>query len=173
MRNLPLYAAMYYMYASLALLVVAADTASQDRYLDGDIDRPCSLICLNGGSCSLSTDAEVAQLGRPSQYCDCPEGYGGITCEYIAEQCGFVDTSLADAMHDEASREDAADAATASATAGASALQKRYCMHGAPCKMTVDASTNTQKHTCECNNAIEAGAYAGISCEHAATAYCR
>lgn len=49
------------------------------RALDGDIDRPCSLICLNGGSCQLSTDAEVAQLGHPSQYCACPTGYGGIT----------------------------------------------------------------------------------------------
>ena len=26
-----------------------------DRALDGDLDRPCSLICLNGGSCQLST----------------------------------------------------------------------------------------------------------------------
>ena len=66
--------------AAEAAAVAAAETVGgEDRALDGDIDRPCSLICLNGGSCQLSTDAEVAQLGHPSQYCSCPTGYGGIT----------------------------------------------------------------------------------------------
>ena len=66
--------------AAEAAAVAAAETVGgEDRALDGDIDRPCSLICLNGGSCQLSTDAEVAQLGHPSQYCSCPTGYCGIT----------------------------------------------------------------------------------------------
>ena len=64
---------------------VAAD-GGNDRALDGDLDRPCSLICLNGGSCQLSTDAEVAQLGHPSQYCTCPTGYGGITWYVVTSE---------------------------------------------------------------------------------------
>ena len=135
---------------------------------DGDIDRPCDLLCLNGGSCQLSSDAEVSQLGKPSQYCDCPEGYGGITCEYVAEQCGFKEAEGGASIgHNEAARDDA------TAPSGGGAQKKRYCMHGAPCKVTVDAATGKQHHTCDCSHAIEAGAYAGDQCEHAATVYCR
>ena len=73
--------------AAKSVAVAAAETGGDggnDRALDGDIDRPCSLICLNGGSYQLSTDAEVAQLGHPSQYCTCPTGYGGITWYVVA-----------------------------------------------------------------------------------------
>lgn len=158
MKNLPLFAVVFGVYLALA--------AGAERHLD--LTAACDLICLNGGSCQLSSDAEVA-LGHPRQSCDCPEGYGGITCEYVAEQCGFVETGLVDAAHDAAAHEDDAEGTAAEAAAP----EKRYCMHGAPCKMTVDAATQQQIHTCDCDNAIEAGAYAGQSCEHKATSYCR
>ena len=51
--------------------------------------------------------------------------------------------------------------------------EEKYCLHGAPCKVTVDAATQRQIHTCDCSQAIEAGAYAGQACEHKATSYCR
>uniref|UniRef100_A0A7S0FUH3 EGF-like domain-containing protein n=1 Tax=Minutocellus polymorphus TaxID=265543 RepID=A0A7S0FUH3_9STRA len=147
-----------------------------DRSLDGDIDRPCSLICLNGGSCQLSTDAEVAQLGHPSQYCACPTGYGGITCEYIAEQCGFYETGLADLSdihEDEPHSDGAADGGAAAQIDTELIAEEKFCLHGAPCKMTVDAATQKQIHACDCSQAIEAGAYAGEACQHKATSYCR
>ena len=56
--------------AAKSVAAAAAETGGDggnDRALDGDIDRPCSLTCLSGGSCQLSTDAEVAQLGRSSK----------------------------------------------------------------------------------------------------------
>ena len=37
----------------------------------------------------------------------------------------------------------------------------------------MDAATNMQIHTCDCGQAIEAGAYAGEACQHKATSYCR
>ena len=51
--------------------------------------------------------------------------------------------------------------------------EEKYCLHGAPCKVTVDAATQKQIHTCDCSQAIEAGAYAGEACQHKATSYCR
>lgn len=39
--------------------------------------------------------------------------------------------------------------------------------------MTVDSATQKQIHTCDCSQAIEAGAYAGEACQHKATSYCR
>lgn len=51
--------------------------------------------------------------------------------------------------------------------------EEKYCLHGAPCKVTVDAATQKQIHSCDCSQAIEAGAYAGEACQHKATSYCR
>ena len=68
----------------------------------------------------------------------------------------------------------AADDATAQEQVDAELIaEEKYCLHGSPCKLTVDAATQKQIHTCDCGRAIEAGAYAGEACQHKATSYCR
>ena len=80
-----------------------------------------------------------------------------------------------DEPHDDGATDgDANDDATAQQQVDAELIaEEKYCLHGAPCKVTVDAATQKQIHTCDCSQAIEAGAYAGKACKHKATSYCR
>lgn len=51
----------------------------------------CELDCYNGGRCQVGIkypDETIFESNRDLQYCICPEGYYGRTCEVEGKQCG-------------------------------------------------------------------------------------
>ena len=58
-----------------------------------ETEHECTLKCQNGSSCVAKSDRSESSAGGVNQqdrglYCDCPEGFAGLHCEYKAEVCG-------------------------------------------------------------------------------------
>jgi len=47
-----------------------------------------TIHCLNGGTCKDDTSVHMVKDEKQEEYCNCPEGWGGPTCEAPLEYCG-------------------------------------------------------------------------------------
>ena len=54
-------------------------------------DNVCDLDCKNGGVCAAEDPSNAKWGSREGMYCECPDNYAGVQCEYPAEVCGKGD----------------------------------------------------------------------------------
>jgi hypothetical protein len=53
--------------------------------------RNCTVVCLNGGECRKDVEVDENNGSMSSQehdYCACPKGYAGTSCEHQYQECG-------------------------------------------------------------------------------------
>lgn len=79
-----------------AIMLLVVDTVSSTGF-------SCNLECANGGYCALieGTSEELgrqAQSGHLIEKCICPQGFTGIACDVVVEQCHLPDHTCSNGM---------------------------------------------------------------------------
>jgi len=85
---------------------------------------------------------EDQALYNVPELCICSPAFSGITCELNNDMCFETDNG-----------------------------EDRHCLNGAKCVDGIDSKGHTIK-VCDCDQAFQKSTFAGVQCEHPATAYC-
>lgn len=142
----------------------------------------CQLPCRNGGICTsgrqtnnsseTKTGYKNAVIVNDRQYCSCPRGYTGVTCEikYIPCNGGFENVPIID------EKKETNDKLSDNNNTADDVVSNRgpTCFNGETCLQDIDNKGEMYYH-CECDATVSdlSTKSAFRFCQHAATSFCK